>query len=282
MTKEKEGVFNKLSAIDISSMRQKKGKFDYLSWALAHRELKKVYPNATFEVHKTDGKPYIATETGYFVEVSVTVEGITHTQFHPVLDNMNRPLAKPNCFHINTSIQRALAKAVALHGLGISLYAGEDLEQYDQTPEQYNQASHNHQQSTPIQNIANSNHQQSSPNNYGDKMASPKQIALLDKNNVAYDKNTLTMSQASDMIKAVINGEPVPQQPIMESKNNEPTFNFEETPKNTVTLETVINFIQTTPSQQLQNSEELSVMLNELSESDQVEAIQALQTKTTV
>jgi hypothetical protein len=259
MTKEKEGVFNKLSGIDISQMRQKKGKFDYLSWALAHRELKKVYPNATFEVHKTDGKPYIATETGYFVEVSVTVEGITHTQFHPVLDNMNRPIAKPNCFHINTSIQRALAKAVALHGLGISLYAGEDLEQYDQTPEQYNQATLNQQQSTP-------NQQQSSPspynNNYGDKMASPKQIALLDKNNVEFDANTLTSKQASDMIKAIINGEPVPKQPIMEQKNNTPTFSFDETATNTVTLESVLSFIQNTPSNQLQNSEELEVMLN--------------------
>ena len=180
------------------------------------------------------------------------------------------------------SIQRALAKAVALHGLGISLYAGEDLEQYDQTPEQYNQTSHNPQQSTPNQNIANSNQQQSSPGNYGDKMASPKQIAVLDKNNVDFDPATITSKQASDMIKAMINGEPVPKKPLIEPKNNEPTFNFEHTPKNTVTLETVINFIQTTPSQQLQNSEELSVMLNELSESDQVEAIQALQTKTTV
>ena len=269
MTKEKEGVFNKLSAIDISQMRQKKGKFDYLSWALAHRELKKVYPNATFEVHKTDGKPYIATETGYFVEVSVTVEGITHTQFHPVLDNMNRPIAKPNCFHINTSIQRALAKAVALHGLGISLYAGEDLEQYDQTPEQYNQSTPDQQQSSP------------SPynNNYGDKMASPKQIALLDKNNVEFDAATLTSKQASDMIKAIINGGPVPKQPIMEQKNNTPTFSFDETATNTVTLESVLSFIQNTPSNQLQNSEELEVMLNELSESDQFEAIQALKAK---
>jgi len=276
MNKEKEGVFNKLSGIDISQMRQKKGKFDYLSWALAHRELKKVYPNATFEVHKTDGKPYIATETGYFVEVSVTVEGITHTQFHPVLDNMNRPIAKPNCFHINTSIQRALAKAVALHGLGISLYAGEDLEQYDQTPEQYNQATLNQQQSTP-------NQQLSSPiqynNNYSDKMASPKQIALLDKNNVEFDAATLTSKQASDMIKAIINGEPVPKQPIMEQKNNTPTFSFDETATNTVTLESVLSFIQNTPSNQLQNSEELEVMLNELSESDQFEAIQALKAK---
>jgi hypothetical protein len=71
--------------------------------------------------------PYIKTELGYFVEVAVTVEGITHSQIHPVLDNNNRPIASPNSFQINTSIQRALVKAIALHGLGLYIYAGEDL-----------------------------------------------------------------------------------------------------------------------------------------------------------
>jgi hypothetical protein len=71
--------------------------------------------------------PFMETKYGIFVEVAVTVQGITLSQIHPVLDNNNKPIAQPNSFQINTSIQRALVKAIALHGLGLYIYAGEDL-----------------------------------------------------------------------------------------------------------------------------------------------------------
>lgn len=71
--------------------------------------------------------PYMRTDTGYYVEVGVTVNGVERTQVHPVLNHQNKPIAKPNTFEINTAIQRALAKAIALHGLGLYIYAGEDL-----------------------------------------------------------------------------------------------------------------------------------------------------------
>ena len=61
------------------------------------------------------------------MKVSVTIEDIVRTQIHPVLDNRNQPIDNPNTFQINTSIQRCLAKAIALHGLGLVLFAGEDL-----------------------------------------------------------------------------------------------------------------------------------------------------------
>jgi hypothetical protein len=67
------------------------------------------------------------TDTGYFVQVTVTVNMIDRTQVHPVLDNRNQTIDEPNAFQINTSIQRCLAKAIALHGLGLYIYAGEDL-----------------------------------------------------------------------------------------------------------------------------------------------------------
>jgi hypothetical protein len=67
------------------------------------------------------------TEAGSFVQVTVTVEGIERTQIHPVLDNRNKTIESPNSFQINTSIQRCLAKAIALHGLGLYIFAGEDL-----------------------------------------------------------------------------------------------------------------------------------------------------------
>jgi hypothetical protein len=120
-------VFQKLKEVDISKLAEKKGKFDYLSWAHAVREMLKVFPEATWEVHEYDGMPYMETTTGYYVKVSVTIEEITRTQIHPVLDNKNQAIEKPNTFQINTSIQRCLAKAIALHGLGLVLFAGEDL-----------------------------------------------------------------------------------------------------------------------------------------------------------
>jgi hypothetical protein len=78
-------------------------------------------------VRRFDGLPYLKTETGYFVEVAVTVQGIALSQLHPVLDDQHRPIESPTSFRINTSIQRCLVKAIALHGLGLSVYAGEDL-----------------------------------------------------------------------------------------------------------------------------------------------------------
>tara|TARA_R100000808_G_scaffold23091_1_gene50788 strand:- start:34 stop:588 length:555 start_codon:yes stop_codon:yes gene_type:complete len=120
-------VFQKLKEVDISKLAEKKGKFDYLSWAHAVREMLKVFPEATWEVHEYDGMPYMETTTGYYVKVSVTIEEITRTQIHPVLDNKNQAIEKPSTFQINKSIQRCLAKAIALHGLGLVLFAGEDL-----------------------------------------------------------------------------------------------------------------------------------------------------------
>ncbi len=120
-------VFQKLKDVDISKLAEQKGKFDYLSWAHAVREMLKVFPEATWEVHEYDSMPYMQTDTGYYTKVSVTIEGITRTQIHPVLDNKNQTIGTPNAFQINTSIQRCLAKAIALHGLGLVLFAGEDL-----------------------------------------------------------------------------------------------------------------------------------------------------------
>jgi Protein of unknown function (DUF1071). len=119
--------FAELSKIDVSEHIEKKGRFSYLSWAWAVDQLRKSHPDATWEVIRFNGMPYMKTECGYFVEVAVTVNGITLSQIHPVLDNNNKPISQPNAFQINTSIQRCLVKAIALHGLGLYIYAGEDL-----------------------------------------------------------------------------------------------------------------------------------------------------------
>ena len=124
---EQINTFRSLFQIDVSNHVEKKGQFAYLSWPFAVSQLRLADPTAAWEVRRFDGLPYLATDLGYFVEVAVTVQGVTLSQIHPVLDHKNRPLLAPTPFDINTSIQRALVKAIALHGLGLSIYAGEDL-----------------------------------------------------------------------------------------------------------------------------------------------------------
>jgi len=96
-----------------------------------YRDIKNLRPCPDMKV------PYMRTDTGYYVEVEVTIDGISRSQVHPVLDHRNKPCDKPNAFDINTSIQRCLAKAIALHGLGLHIYSGEDLPPKEQiSPEE--------------------------------------------------------------------------------------------------------------------------------------------------
>ena len=134
--KKRENTFEILNKVDVSKFTEKKGQFNYLSWAHAVRELLKACPEATWEVHLFENEhgtkqPYLKNGTGSYVQVSVDVEGVVRTQIHPVLDHRNQTINEPNAFEINTSIQRCLAKAIALHGLGLYIFAGEDLPEPD-------------------------------------------------------------------------------------------------------------------------------------------------------
>lgn len=126
--------FRRLFQLDVSKHVEKKGQFSYLSWPFAVAQLRLADPEASWEVRRFDGLPYLNTDLGFFVEVAVTVQGVTLSQIHPVLDHKNRPILAPSAFDINTSIQRCLVKAIALHGLGLSIYAGEDLPDLDEQP----------------------------------------------------------------------------------------------------------------------------------------------------
>lgn len=127
MQQASKNYFAVLNDINVSEHVEKKGQFSYLSWPFAIAQLRLADPAATWAVKRFDGLPYLKTEGGYFVEVEVTVQGITLSQLHPVLDGKNKPIASPTAFEINTSIQRCLVKAIALHGLGLYIYSGEDL-----------------------------------------------------------------------------------------------------------------------------------------------------------
>ena len=134
--RQKMSLYEKLSKVNVNENKKKKGQFDYLSWSWAVAELLKICPEAEWEIHEyknEDGltAPYMTTNAGRFVKVSVTCEGIIRSQVHPVTDHRNQTIAQPTAQDINTSIQRCLAKAIALHGLGLYIYAGEDLPEPD-------------------------------------------------------------------------------------------------------------------------------------------------------
>jgi len=122
-------VFETLSGVDVTPVTQKKGQFNYLSWSNAVRELLKAYPKATWQFGEWEDMPYLKTEVGYFVTCTVTIDEIPRKQLMPILDFKNKAvmIGKLTSDQVNKAQMRALAKAIALHGLGLDLWAGEDL-----------------------------------------------------------------------------------------------------------------------------------------------------------
>ena len=122
-------AWKQLKAVDIKDMIEKKGKFSYISWAMAWSALCDIYPDATMEKHCNEhGFPVFKDENGWcFTKVTVTVNAKSITEMLPVLNNFNKPIKNPDSMDINSSLQRCLAKAIALHGLGVHVYSGEDI-----------------------------------------------------------------------------------------------------------------------------------------------------------
>lgn len=118
-----------LLEMNVNHLTEKKGQFTYLSWANAWKEFIKIYPEATYTVHKNEQEiPCFGNaEMGYMTYTSVTANGLTHQMWLPVLNFKNKPILKPNMFDVNTSVMRCLVKCLAMFGLGIYIYAGEDL-----------------------------------------------------------------------------------------------------------------------------------------------------------
>lgn len=128
-------VYDVLSKVDVSEYVTQKGNFDYVSWVHALHLLKEKYPSAGIDVQDFDGQPYTISDAGAFVCITAYAGGAEHTEWFPVLDNRNKAIKKPDAFDINNSLKRGMAKAIAGLGLGLSVYAGEDLVQYDSPAE---------------------------------------------------------------------------------------------------------------------------------------------------
>lgn len=144
-----ENKFEQLLTLNVNDKTEKKNNLTYLSWAFAWSEFKKVYPNATYEVVKFNGLPYAYDEnTGYMVYTKVTADELTHEMWLPVMDSKNDAMkSQPysykthrgekrvnaaTMFDVNKTIMRCLTKNLAMFGLGLYIYAGEDLPEKSQ------------------------------------------------------------------------------------------------------------------------------------------------------
>jgi len=125
-----DNYFQKLNDINVNDKTEQKNGLTYLSWAWAWGEVKKLFPEATYTIYENEaGWNYHTDGRTAWVKTGVTVNGIEHIEYLPVMDYKNRsiPLDNITSFDVNKAIQRSLTKALARHGLGLYIYAGEDL-----------------------------------------------------------------------------------------------------------------------------------------------------------
>ena len=122
---------NKLLKLNVNEHTEKKGNLTYLSWAWAWAEALKADPAASFEVKMFGDRCYTDINGTAMVWVTAVMFGKAMTCQLPVMDHRNKPITNPDAFAINTAIMRCMTKALSLHGLGLYIYAGEDLPEAD-------------------------------------------------------------------------------------------------------------------------------------------------------
>lgn len=134
-----DNYFSKLNSINVNDKTEKKGNLTYLSWAWAWGEIKKLFPDSTYTVYENaNGLNYHTDGRTAWVKTGVTVNGIEHIEYLPIMDMRNNsiPIEKVTSFDVNKAIQRSLTKACARHGLGLYIYAGEDLPEGEEPKEE--------------------------------------------------------------------------------------------------------------------------------------------------
>ena len=130
---EKLSVFETLNKINVIDKTEKKNGLTYLSWAWAWGEIKRAFPSATFTIYERETSfgpvNYFTDGKTCWVKTGLTIEGLEHIEELPVMDFRNNsvPLEAVRSTDVNKAIQRSLTKAAARHGLGLYIYAGEDL-----------------------------------------------------------------------------------------------------------------------------------------------------------
>ena len=163
MEKNQNTVFASLNALNVNDHTEKKNGLTYLSWAWAWQEVKKMFPDAEYKIYKDEqNHPYIEDpDFGLMCFTSVTINGQTHEMWLPVMDGANKAMRRTpytyktwdrynnkwketgvsaaTMFDINKTIMRCLVKNLAMFGLGLYIYAGEDRPADEQQPSQPSQ-----------------------------------------------------------------------------------------------------------------------------------------------
>ena len=128
-----ESVFKKLSSIDVKSKIEKKGNSEYLSWSNAWGMAKAEFSDMQRIIYEdpNTGLNYFNDGKSGYVKVGIVINGLEHIDYLPIMDfrNQSLPIEKISSMDVNKSIQRSTAKAIAMHGLGLTLWSGEDLVQ---------------------------------------------------------------------------------------------------------------------------------------------------------
>lgn len=182
MEETKKSIFEELNCINVNDYTEEKNGLTYLSWAWAYRELKKRYPEATYKIERfgEEKKPYLYdSNLGYIVFTSITIDNLTHEMWLPVMDGANkamkdkpykysvkrwnkykktyeteeRTVASATMFDINKTIMRCLVKNIGMFGLGIYIYAGEDLPEEEKKQEEQEETKQEDQNKPNIKEI---------------------------------------------------------------------------------------------------------------------------------
>ncbi len=124
---ERKELIARLLATNVNGHLEKKNGLSYLSWAWAWAEALKADADATYRVEMFDGKCFMDINGTAMVFVTVTMFKKPMTCQLPVMDYRNKAIPNPDAFAVNTAIMRCMTKALALHGLSLYIYAGEDL-----------------------------------------------------------------------------------------------------------------------------------------------------------
>lgn len=127
-------VWKTLSAVNVNDKVEKKSRFTYLSWVWAWQILMEHYPESSFEMHPEKFFPDGTAEVGVTVTVRKGDQAISRYMWLPVIDNKNEPTKNPNSFEINKNKMRCLVKCLGMFGLGLYIYAGEDLPEAEKNP----------------------------------------------------------------------------------------------------------------------------------------------------
>lgn len=173
-----ENYFARLNGINVNDKTEQKGKLTYLSWAYAWGEIKKLHPDATYKIYENaDGLNYHTDGRTCWVKTGVTVNGIEHIEYLPILDQRNASikLESVTSYDVNKAIQRSITKACGRHGLGLYIYAGEDLPEGEEPEAPPKQDKPPQRQPDPPRRAA----QQTPP---AKRMAAPGQIQFIRDN----------------------------------------------------------------------------------------------------